>query len=142
MIWIWNFLGRIWFNTFNNSNLPGVRYFLISWYIHTSYLSFFYTTAIWGVEILHLKVRKFATKVASRQSIVNYHPRTQIINYVKMIACLSKTKKWWPPSLLSSTAYQMYFLTPEGNTHIFSTYFCTTFCTKQRLNVFITPTKW
>ena len=25
---------------------------------------FFYTTAIWGLEILHLKVRKFATKVA------------------------------------------------------------------------------
>ena len=26
---------------------------------------FYYTTAIWGLEILHLKVRKFATKVAS-----------------------------------------------------------------------------
>ena len=29
---------------------------------HTWYLSLFYTTAIWGQEILHLKVRKFATK--------------------------------------------------------------------------------
>ena len=38
---------------------------------HTSYLSFFYTTAILGVEILHLKVRKFATKVALRQNSVN-----------------------------------------------------------------------
>ena len=27
----------------------------------------FYTTAIWGLEILHLKVRKFPTKIASRQ---------------------------------------------------------------------------
>ena len=31
---------------------------------HTSYLPFFYTTAIWGQEILHLKVRKFATKLS------------------------------------------------------------------------------
>ena len=38
---------------------------------HTSYLSLFYTTAIWGLEILHLKVRIFATKVASRQNSVN-----------------------------------------------------------------------
>ena len=29
----------------------------------TWYLSLFYTTAIWGQEILHLKVRKFATKL-------------------------------------------------------------------------------
>ena len=28
------------------------------------YLSLFYTTAIWGQEILHLKVRKFATKLS------------------------------------------------------------------------------
>ena len=31
---------------------------------------FFYTIAIWGLEILHLKVPKFATKVASRQNSV------------------------------------------------------------------------
>ena len=31
---------------------------------HTWYLSLFYTTAIWGQEILHLKVRKFATKLS------------------------------------------------------------------------------
>ena len=31
---------------------------------------FFYTTAIWGLEILHLKVRKFATIVASPQNSV------------------------------------------------------------------------
>ena len=38
---------------------------------HTSYLSFFYTTTFWGLEILHSKVRKFATKIASRQNSVN-----------------------------------------------------------------------
>ena len=41
---------------------------------------FFYTTVIWEVKILHLKVRKFATKVASRQNSVNYHSGTQIMN--------------------------------------------------------------
>ena len=46
--------------------------------VHTSYLSFFYTTAIWGLEILHLKVRKFATKVASRQNSVKQHLGAQI----------------------------------------------------------------
>ena len=49
---------------------------------------FFYTTAIWCVEILHSKVRKFATKVASRQNSVNYHPRTEIINCVKIMICM------------------------------------------------------
>ena len=33
----------------------------------------FYTTA--GVEILHLKVRKFATKVAPQQNSINFDPR-------------------------------------------------------------------
>ena len=41
-----------------------------------------YTTAVWGVKILHLNVRKFATKVVSRQNSVNYHLRTQIIIFV------------------------------------------------------------
>ena len=31
----------------------------------------FYTTKIKGLEILHLKLRKFATKVASQQNSVN-----------------------------------------------------------------------
>ena len=48
---------------------------------------FFYTTAIWGVEILHLKVCKFA-KVDSRQNSVNYHPRTQIMICVKIMICM------------------------------------------------------
>ena len=29
---------------------------------------FFYTSTIWGQEILHLKARKFVTKVVSRQN--------------------------------------------------------------------------
>ena len=37
------------------------------------------------MEILHLKARKFETKVASRQNSVNYHPRTQIMNCVKIM---------------------------------------------------------
>ena len=41
-----------------------------SW--HTSYLSFFYTNTFWGLEILLSKVRKFATKICSRQNSVNY----------------------------------------------------------------------
>ena len=45
----------------------------------------FYTTAIWVVEILHLKVCKFATKVTSRQNRVNYYPRTQIMNCVRIM---------------------------------------------------------
>ena len=53
---------------------------------HICHLS--YTTAIWGVEILHLKVRKFATKVASRQNSVNFHPRTQIMSCVKIMICM------------------------------------------------------
>ena len=32
---------------------------------------FFYTTTFWGLKILHSKVRKFATKIASRQNSVN-----------------------------------------------------------------------
>ena len=39
---------------------------------HTSYLSFFYTTTFWGLQILHSKVRKFAIKIASRQNSVNH----------------------------------------------------------------------
>ena len=48
----------------------------------------FYTTAIWGVEILHLKVRRFETKVASRKNSVNFHPRTQIMSCVKIMICM------------------------------------------------------
>ena len=57
-------------------------------YCHTSYFSFFYTTTVCGVEILHLKARKFGTKVASRQNSVNYHLRTQITNSVKIMICM------------------------------------------------------
>ena len=32
----------------------------------------FYTSRFWGLKILHSKVRKFATKIASRQHSVNY----------------------------------------------------------------------
>ena len=44
---------------------------------------FLYTTAIWGLEILQLKVRKFGARVASRQNSVNYHSRTQIMKCLK-----------------------------------------------------------
>ena len=60
--------------------------------INTSYLSFFYTTAIWCMEILHLKVRKSATKVASRQNSINYHSKTQIMNCVKIMICILNRK--------------------------------------------------
>ena len=33
---------------------------------------FFYTNTFWGLEILHSKVRKFATKIYSRLNSVNY----------------------------------------------------------------------
>ena len=49
---------------------------------------FFYTTAIWGVEILQLKVHKFATKVALQQNSVHYHTSTQIRNFVKIMICM------------------------------------------------------
>ena len=39
---------------------------------------FFYTTTIWGLKILHLKVRKCTAKVASRQNSVNLHSGAQI----------------------------------------------------------------
>ena len=35
------------------------------------YFHLFYTTTFWGLKILHSKVRKFATKIASRQNSVN-----------------------------------------------------------------------
>ena len=38
---------------------------------HTWYLSFFYTHTFSGLKILHSKVRKCATKIASRQNSVN-----------------------------------------------------------------------
>ena len=55
---------------------------------HTWYLSFFYTSEFWSLEILHSKVRKFATKIASRQNSVNHrirsklHTMCQITHYV------------------------------------------------------------
>ena len=39
---------------------------------HTWYLSFFYTHNFWGLEILHSKVHKFATKIYSQQNSENY----------------------------------------------------------------------
>ena len=36
---------------------------------------FFYTHIFWGLKILHSKVRKFTTKVASRQNSVNHYSR-------------------------------------------------------------------
>ena len=44
--------------------------------LHISH--FFYTTTIWGLKILHLKVRKCTTKVASLQNSVNLHSGAQI----------------------------------------------------------------
>ena len=41
--------------------------------MHTWYLSFFYIHTFSGLEILHSKVRKFATKIASRQNSVNQY---------------------------------------------------------------------
>ena len=55
----------------------------------TTYLSlFFYTPAYWGLEILHLKVRILASRVASRQNSANYHPKTQIMICVKTMICM------------------------------------------------------
>ena len=59
---------------------------------HTSYLSFFLHNRNLGLEILHLKVRKFATKVASRQNSINYHSKTQIMNCVKIMICILNRK--------------------------------------------------
>ena len=38
---------------------------------------FFYTSEFWSLEILHSKVRKFATKIASRQNSVNHRIRSK-----------------------------------------------------------------
>ena len=53
---------------------------------------FFYTTTIWGLKILHLKVRKCTTKVGLRQNSVNLHSGAQIhiSNYVKNIYTVCK----------------------------------------------------
>ena len=55
---------------------------------HTSYLSFFYTHTFSGLKILHWNVRKFATKIASRQNSVNQYWRvklTYVFNFVVVI---------------------------------------------------------
>ena len=52
--------------------------------IHTWYLSFFYTHIFWGLEILHSKVRKFATKIASRQNSVIHHSVQNYTHSVKL----------------------------------------------------------
>ena len=44
------------------------------------------------MEILHLKVRKSATKVALRQNSINYHPRTKIKNCVKIMIYMLNCK--------------------------------------------------
>ena len=55
-----------------SNHLQDCTYCLLTWcYNHTWYLSFFYTSKFWSLEILHSKVRKFATKIASRQNSVN-----------------------------------------------------------------------
>ena len=41
--------------------------------MHTWYLSFFYTDTFWGLKILHSYLRKFATKITSRQNSVKLH---------------------------------------------------------------------
>ena len=46
----------------------------------------FYTTTICDLEILHLKVRKFGTKVASRQNSVNFYPGA---NECKIVHCVN-----------------------------------------------------
>ena len=45
---------------------------------------FFYTHIFWGLEILHLKVRKFATKIASRQNSVIHHSVQNHTHSVKL----------------------------------------------------------
>ena len=51
---------------------------------HTWYLSFFYTHIFWGLEILHSKVRKFATTIASRQNRVVHHSVQNYTHSVKL----------------------------------------------------------
>ena len=59
------------FNFYDIYTTPDICHIL-----HISH--FFYTTTIWGLKILHLKVRKCTTKVASRQNSVNLHSGAQI----------------------------------------------------------------
>ena len=100
---IWDKKGLIWVqeNFSRNYNLLQRSGFGVSGWNTISILSllcilhichFFYTTTIWGLKILHLKVRKFATKVASRQNSVNLHPEAQIhiSNYVWNIYTVCK----------------------------------------------------
>ena len=47
-----------------------------------------YTTAIWGQEILHLKVRKFGTKVVSQQNSVNHHSRAKLHIVCNSLHCV------------------------------------------------------
>ena len=42
---------------------------------------FFYTSIFWGLKILHSKVRKFATRIVSRQNSVNHHSRAKFHMY-------------------------------------------------------------
>ena len=59
---------------------------------HTQYLSFFYTFS--GLKILHSKVRKFATKIASRQNSVNHHSRAKFHIYFKQFKSWEEWEGW------------------------------------------------
>ena len=57
---------------------------------HTWYLSFFYTHTFSGLKILHSKVRKFATKIASRQMFrlkSNWNVLLALVN--------NRNRKYW-----------------------------------------------
>ena len=43
---------------------------------------FFYTHKFWGLKILHSKVRKFMTKVASQQNSVNHSVKIHILRNI------------------------------------------------------------
>ena len=85
--WVWEGSIGVWWgtsaqgsrntcpNTWHSPSMPSSSSSPSSYsshsYSHTSYLSLFYTTTIWGLRILHLEVRKCSTKVVSRQNSVN-----------------------------------------------------------------------
>ena len=58
---------------------------------HTWYLSFFYTHTFWGLQIVHSKVRKFATKMDSRQNSVNYTLCVTLCPVCKITHCANYT---------------------------------------------------
>ena len=69
------------FTSFLHSTIPDICHF-------------FYTTTFWGLKILHSKVRKFTTKIASRQNSVNHHSRAKFHIYFKQFKSWEEWEGW------------------------------------------------